>query len=283
MYFPKGFNSARSIELAELICQAYAQFDAFESGKPWKLPGKYALRTEFTYLWVPGRSIEKGIRNFDLILRRLSRSRQHKDVKIPIGFVAQRKENYFLILRGTETVNEWIRNISISLSSFAIPKYGRVHGGFLQTYKAVRKDIMEALSRIDLKAKLYVAGHSLGGDLTTLALPDIEANLNRKVSALYTYGSPRVGDNTFVTAFNRAFGHRSFRVANTSDIVTSIPLPGPIARIVGGYFSHVDTPVDLTVQKDDLEQNHDMKTYLSALNEEQGHKGFIGKLFEQGV
>jgi triacylglycerol lipase len=283
MYLPKGFNKARSIELAELICQAYAQFDLFEVGKPWKLPSKYTLQTEFTYHWVPGRSIEKGIRNFDLTLRRLSSSRQRKDFKIPIGFVAQRKDDCFLILRGTQTVTEWIRNISISLSSYTISDFGRVHGGFLHTYNAMRKDIMAALSRIDAKAKLFVAGHSLGGALATLALPDIETNLNRKVNALYTYGSPRVGDNNFVTAFNNAFEQRSFRVVNTSDIVTSIPFPGPIARIVGGYFSHVDTPVDFTVQQDDLEQNHEMKTYLSALTRASGHKGFIGKLLGQGV
>jgi len=85
------------------------------------------------------------------------------------------------------------------------------------------------------------------------AVTDIEASTRCRVEALYTFGSPRVGDDRFVKAFNRAFAARSFRIANTSDIVTSIPLPVPIAGIVGGYFSHVDTPVDMTIQKDDLE------------------------------
>lgn len=142
---------------------------------------------------------------------------------------------------------------------------------------------MESLAGADPKANLYIAGHSLGAALTTLALPDIEANLKRKVSALYTYGSPRVGNDAFVKAFNGSFGQRSFRVVNTSDIVTSIPLPAPIAGIVGGYFSHVDTPVDLTVQEDDLEQNHDMKTYVSALNKNKGQKSFLEKLLVKGV
>ncbi len=281
MYFPKGFSKSRSIELAELICQAYGQFDAFQRGKPWKPPGNYVLRKEFTYLWVPQRSVEKGIRNFDLTLRRLSRSRQQ--FKIPIGFAVQRKENYFLIFRGTQTVQEWIRNISISLSAYLLPEYGRVHSGFLQTYYSVRRDVIETLSGIDPKAKLFVAGHSLGGALTTLALPDIKANLNRTVSALYTYGSPRVGDNNFVTAFNLEFGQRSYRIVNTSDIVTSIPLPGPIARVVGGYFSHVETPIDLTVQREDLDENHDMRTYIAALKKDSEQRGFIGKLFEKGL
>ena len=79
------------------------------------------------------------------------------------------------------------------------------------------------------------------------------------------------------------FGPRSFRIANTCDIVTSIPLPAPIAGIVGGYFSHVDTPVDMTIQKDDLEQNHSMRTYLAALAETRGRKGLFGKILGTGA
>ena len=65
---------------------------------------------------------------------------------------------------------------------------------------------------------------------------------------------------------------------NTSDIVGSIPLPAPIAGVLGGYFSHVDTPVDFTVQHDDLEKNHDMATYLSALKASREQKGLFGRL-----
>lgn len=79
MYFPKGFDTELSIELAELIIQAYAQFEAFENEQRWKLPDKYSLKAEFSYLWTPGRTIEKGIRNFDLTLRRLSRSTRAQD------------------------------------------------------------------------------------------------------------------------------------------------------------------------------------------------------------
>ena len=278
MYFPTGFDITLSVELAELINSAYAQFEAFENGAPWKLPGKYSLVKEFSYLWAPTKTIEKRIRNFDLTLHRLSRSTRNKDVRIPIGFAAQRRDALFLILRGTQTVREWIRNFSISLSDYPIEGHGRVHGGFLETYQALRADIIGALSTIDSRAEFYVAGHSLGAALATIALPDLEANMKRKVSALYTYGSPRVGDDRFVKAFNRRFAEKSYRVANTSDIVTSIPLPAPIAGIVGGYFSHVDTPVDLTIQKEDLEENHSMRTYLSALRDSRKRKSFLHRL-----
>jgi hypothetical protein len=40
MYFPKGFNLERAIALGELVDQAYTQFEAFQKGTPWKLPGE---------------------------------------------------------------------------------------------------------------------------------------------------------------------------------------------------------------------------------------------------
>lgn len=89
--------------------------------------------------------------------------------------------------------------------------------------------------------------------------------MRKKISALYTFGSPRVGDSTFVQTFNSFFAVKSFRIVNASDMVTEIPFPTPIAGIVGGYFSHVDTPVVSTEQLNDIEDNHDMKTYLSSL------------------
>ena len=82
---------------------------------------------------------------------------------------------------------------------------------------------------------------------------------------------------------SKQFAKRSFRVANTSDIVTSLPLPVPIAGLVGGYFSHVDTPVDMTIQKDDLEENHQMKTYLLALTEEKRKRNFLNQILKRNA
>ena len=70
-----------------------------------------------------------------------------------------------------------------------------------------------------------------------------------------------------MTFFNRRYAEKSFRIINTSDMVGLIPPPAPLAGGVGGYFSHVDTPIDFTIQDNDPVKNHDMKTYLSALKD----------------
>ena len=283
MYFPKRFDVGLAIELGELIRQAYGQFEAFENEEDWELKGNYSLTTVLNYVWSPERLIEKGIQNYDRTIQRISRNKRDEPAEIPIGFIAKRPGRLYVILRGTQTAKEWVRNFSISLYPYLLANYGMVHEGFMQTYHEIRGVMLEHLSSTSNHTKLYVAGHSLGAALATLALPDIESKTGCRIRALYTFGSPRVGDVTFVRAFNERYRNRSFRIANTSDLVTSLPLPVPLANIVGGYFSHVDVPVDMTVQKDDMETNHGMETYLSTLSESRLRKGFFGRALAGNV
>jgi triacylglycerol lipase len=279
MYIPAGFDVRLCIELGKLVSQAYAQFEMFEAEQQWKLVGAYDIVKEFHYTWTPAKVLEKSIRGFDLALDRLRRADKDRVLKIPIGFAAKKKERVYLVFRGTQTAKEWVRNFSMNLSPYFLPAYGSVHEGFLDTYRSVRDEIEQVLSSQSGRMKLFIGGHSLGAAIATLALPDIEMKMNRRIAAAYTFGSPRVGDNIFAKAYGSQFGQRSFRIVNTSDIVTSIPFPTPIMGKIGGYFSHVDTPVDINAQKEDLEQNHNMKTYLESLSEYSGLRRVFRKLF----
>jgi triacylglycerol lipase len=176
------------------------------------------------------------------------------------------------------TDQEWIQNFRMRLVHYLIPNFGKVHDGFLHAYNLVRAAIIGTFEDLDPGSRLFIAGHSLGGALATLAVPDLGARRRRKTIALYTYGSPRIGDNAFVSAFNRDYGESSFRIENTSDMVGLMPPPAPIVGSVGGYFSHVDTPVDFTFQEADVVKNHDIQTYLSALRDSKAKNGILDKL-----
>lgn len=278
MYFPKGFDVNRAIELGELVVQAYNQFAAFRKGESWKPLGDYSLIKELKYLRPTGKNIIKVSGFFDLDVRGVQFLGDQKAKDVPIGFIAHRKGNIFLIFRGTRTDLEGFRDLRISLVPYPLPDFGKVHDGFLQTYHLFRTAIKETLDGMAPGSKLFIAGHSLGGALATFALPDIGARMVWKSIALYTYGSPRVGDNTFVTAFNRQYSEKSFQIVNTSDMVGLLPPPLPIVGTIGGYFSHVDTPISFTIQCDDLQQNHDIKTYLSALRDSKVKMGILKKL-----
>lgn len=157
-------------------------------------------------------------------------------------------------------------------------KNGLLHEGFQEVYLSIRNDIIKKIESIKKSKKIYITGHSLGATLATLACIDIEYTLKKKITALYTFASPRVGDNDFVKAFNNSFSKKTYRIANCSDIVTEIPFPAMIMNVFGGYFSHVDSPIVFTIQENDIEKNHDISTYINALKEEQ--RNIVRKIIE---
>jgi hypothetical protein len=94
---------------------------------------------------------------------------------------------------------------------------GKVHTGFLRAFAEIsdRLDAIVAARRPD--QALWLAGHSLGGALATLAA----AHLGRDaVQGLYTYGSPRVGDAAFASVLPVA---SNVRHVHRDDWVATMP------------------------------------------------------------
>jgi hypothetical protein len=88
---------------------------------------------------------------------------------------------------------------------------GNVHRGF-KTALAQLVGLEQALQAI--AGRVLFTGHSLGAAQATL-LASVKSP-----SALYTFGSPLVGDSDFVDALKNV---RSFRYVDCCDIVTRIP------------------------------------------------------------
>ncbi len=260
MLFPPRFRMRRAIELGELVERAYGQFDAFEEGKPWTLGEGYELAGEISC------SSQAGAFSW---LRPGARTRTE-----PIGFVARRGRDSFVVFRGTRTAREWTKNLSFNLKGYFISGRGEVHAGFLDVYASLRESLLAAVAALRGSSRIFIAGHSLGGALATLAAPDIRSESSAHIEAIYTFASPRVGNGEFVRSFDRDFKGRCFRIANGSDIVTAVPLPVPIGA--GGWFAHVEAPVEFTAQLESVEKNHDLETYLDRLRTEKTRIGPFG-------
>lgn len=91
---------------------------------------------------------------------------------------------------------------------------GKVFEGFRDALEEVEKTLLPVVQAIDYR--VLFTGHSLGAALATLV-----AGV-RAPSALYTIGSPRVGDHEFVASLS---GLKSFRYVDCCDIVTTLPPP----------------------------------------------------------
>jgi triacylglycerol lipase len=137
------------------------------------------------------------------------------------AFLAQSEDGYaVLAFRGTETSK--IQDVKIDAKAMRVSVLeGRIHGGFRSAYDSVGREIEETVLKLK-DTPLYITGHSLGAALATVATQRLEHNprIRKIISACYTFGSPRVGDQHYDIEFKSPI----YRVVNTTDIVTVIPL-----------------------------------------------------------
>ena len=155
------------------------------------------------------------------IARRILRPRQ-----VFLGFALTSPTENIIVFRGTMNPKEWIANIQARQVDYPRSRQiqGRVHTGFFRLYQQLAGQVRQVAEQLNPKLPCYVAGHSLGGALATLAAADLATNyadLTRQLS-LYTYASPRVGNEAFATSMRDAVPN-SYRVINFADVVPMVP------------------------------------------------------------
>jgi pimeloyl-ACP methyl ester carboxylesterase len=94
---------------------------------------------------------------------------------------------------------------------------GSVHTGFANALAAIRPALDDSVKSSG--GPILFTGHSLGAALATLGASLYKATA--EVLALYTIGSPRVGNSAFVTTLD---GMDIFRYRDCCDVVTRVPL-----------------------------------------------------------
>lgn len=248
-----GFDGQRARELAMLIGEAYSQFEQ---------PSTWSILTDY-----------------DLI-----KSLYHDSKENLFGFVAKKDRDVFIIIRGTKTIWEWYNNTTIKYREYKSLRgndWGETTEGFYKIYNDLRNEINAAIQELNGEfSNVFISGHSLGGALATLTIPDlIDKGLPPSALTVYTFASPRCGDRVFANKVN-ATGVQHWRIANTEDIVPS--LPGSTANIkspekkyqenfiVRLYrdlkrkgmktFEHTGIPVYFTIGTNSIEDNHNLDT-----------------------
>jgi len=139
-------------------------------------------------------------------------------------FVNSKLQCAALVFRGTLGLADIITDSKFVLDEW-LPKGGQVHIGFRDALQKVWDQIEARLA--GFPHPVFYTGHSLGAALATLAVARvvIEGKLPQP-GALYTFGSPRVGDATFTATLQSVY---HCRVVNDNDIVATVP-PPPLFR-----------------------------------------------------
>ncbi len=135
------------------------------------------------------------------------------------GFLGVCDTHAVLAFRGTDplTLPNWVTDVVVKLVEHEHYD-GRVHHGFSLVLKRSWSRIETILERASEKP-LFLTGHSMGGALAVLAGCRI-ARAGREPEAIYTFGSPRVGDRTFCAGYRLP----TYRVVNGLDLVPEMPL-----------------------------------------------------------
>lgn len=171
-------------------------------------------------------------------------------------FVAHNERFAVVAFRGTESGARSLKELRQVVfdvqddSHFLLTPFGaggRVHRGFLGALEAVWEDadgfrgLRSHLAGLAGRP-LWFTGHSLGAAVATVAAVLCEQS-GMRVSGLYTYGSPRVGDAEFADSFRGFFpgdaGRDYQRFANERDIVTVVP-PEPFGYRHVGAGHHIE-------------------------------------------
>src|SRR5262245_43349684 len=132
-------------------------------------------------------------------------------------YVAWQSDHVIVAFRGTES-NEW-PDVLTDLKVAQVPwTSGLVHKGFSDAIGDIWLKLTAKLDALKSSRAIWFCGHSLGAALATLA-----ADRYGATRGVCTFGSPRVGNPAFASAFTNKFVNRCLRYVNDHDVVTHVP------------------------------------------------------------
>lgn len=161
-----------------------------------------------------------------------------------VGYDSQANQ-IVVAFAGTDplSIQNWIDDLNYFQTDYPYCSGCRVHEGFYNSFLSVAgpiKSMVASLINSHPSAEITVTGHSLGAALAAHCVAELTHNTGLKVSASYTYGMPRVGNEAFETWYkNRVAG--TYRVVHNHDPVPHVPFEN-----MGGGFHHMPYEVFYT-------------------------------------
>ncbi len=131
--------------------------------------------------------------------------------------VACSDDHIIMAIRGTEP--EQLKDLSADLRWW--PKNhgpGWVHTGFRRHARKILPDLMEYIKQHPGKG-IHITGHSLGAAMALYIAQELEWAGHDNI-LLFTYGSPRLGNKSYVRNIKNVEHHR---YVNGNDLVTKLP------------------------------------------------------------
>jgi len=148
-------------------------------------------------------------------------------------YLLSNKDTAVIVFRGTEPKQK--SDIWADLKTWKKKSQtkGSIHSGFMGETDKVWESVNKFV-RDNKDKNLYIAGHSLGGAMASVASSRLQQHPPLKMT--YTYGSPRVGNSSWRNF--QTWSHQ--RMQNNNDVVTQTPpmLLGFRHHVPSVYINH---------------------------------------------
>lgn len=161
------------------------------------------------------------------------------------GFATHDDRMVLLVARGTQEVADFLTDARAQQVKLAEDEgEGKAHKGFYNSFKLIKAFYERYLDNFFIKEahKIVVVGHSLGGAIATLVAEWVRRKYGDNV-ILYTYGSPRVGTESFVKGAE-ALTH--YRMVSHYDPIPTVPWPSMSTHwptLISGIGLAISNPI----------------------------------------
>lgn len=259
----------KNIYHLEIFCHQYMKRKFFAERMSTVILNEFPLPNGIQTVGV----IQRDNSNFD-----------YRDPIVGIVFICKKTNTLYMIFRGTLTFGEWKKDFEFDQAKLCCINSNHcfktcnqnvlVHKGFLRVFSSIEPSLSDCL----LIAKqgfninrVIVAGHSLGGALTSLAGFYIASHPDYKNMEIqcYTFGKPRVGNIEYSDTISTKRNLDLFRIENENDVVTQLPLastPNFDEPEKPFIFQHEGTSFKFDNNTGSMGLNHYMPIYLKVLN-----------------
>lgn len=139
------------------------------------------------------------------------------------AYLAEAPNFLAVAFRGTTDARDRKTDFRVSVQRVQIEGHDMhvtVHDGFYDAFRLVEPLVREALLATPDKP-IFLTGHSLGGALALVASAALAGQdiLGGRIAAVYTFGAPRVGGESFA----RVVKAPHYRIVNEGDMVPLVP------------------------------------------------------------
>ncbi len=141
--------------------------------------------------------------------------------------IIRRHRDVIICFRGT-VINSLLNwHTDFRARMVRMKAFGGVHKGFNTALNSVWEGIKNHISP-GKKQRVWLTGHSMGGALALLAgirfVTEYKKFDQHVIKGIYGFGSPRVGDKAFESAFKNSYlNDRCFMFAKYNDVITIVP------------------------------------------------------------